>query len=401
MSSGRQPGSDEDALVRGLDELWRRGDRPRARPDAYDFSHGKLRDAVYEQLSPAQRRRNHLRVAEALERLADPDAVSAQIAAHYEQAGAPERAHRLVRARRGGRGAHARERGCRALLLTRASSSSTIRRASSSCSRAAGAAHRGRRLPVAAHAGDARARARRSSASWDARPGAAAAIDRSGAAGAGRSRGHGGGGRGTRGTARRATATGCWPSRPSTCSASPRSGRASWRAPADTWRRPSRAWPRAERSTCAIRHGSRRSSAGRAWRCCSGFRATRCRRCGRVTRRWPARGAARPPVHDGDGHCFAALAGARARRPRAPAHRPGDDRCRGGPQAATSARCSAPTSRSADGTASGPRARRAGDGGRDGGAGARVRGPHRAARPGGVRGGRRRARRARGRRCRA
>ncbi|HEV2784759.1 MAG TPA: BTAD domain-containing putative transcriptional regulator [Solirubrobacteraceae bacterium] len=89
---GAAAGVDEDALVHGLDELWRRGIVRAHGPDAYDFSHGKLRDAVYEQLSPARRRRNHLRVADALERLADADAVSAQLAAHYEQAGVPDRA---------------------------------------------------------------------------------------------------------------------------------------------------------------------------------------------------------------------------------------------------------------------------------------------------------------------
>jgi DNA-binding SARP family transcriptional activator len=89
---GAAAGVEEDALVRSLDELWRRGIVRAHGHEAYDFSHGKLRDAVYEQLSPAQRRRNHRRIAEALERLADPDAASAQVAAHYEQAGIPERA---------------------------------------------------------------------------------------------------------------------------------------------------------------------------------------------------------------------------------------------------------------------------------------------------------------------
>ena len=55
-------------------------------PDSYDFSHGKLRDAVYEQLSPAHRRRNHQRMAEALRAAGGPGQVKAQVAAHYEQA---------------------------------------------------------------------------------------------------------------------------------------------------------------------------------------------------------------------------------------------------------------------------------------------------------------------------
>lgn len=80
---------DDVTLVRALDELWRRGIIREHGSDAYDFSHGKIRDAAYEALSPASRRRNHLLVAEALQRLheSDLDSVSGQVAHHYEGAG--------------------------------------------------------------------------------------------------------------------------------------------------------------------------------------------------------------------------------------------------------------------------------------------------------------------------
>lgn len=82
-------GGDEDMLVRGLDELWQRRLIREQGTRAYDFSHDKLREAVYAQINPAQRRRLHRRVAQALEQTnqAGLDAVSGQIAAHYEQAG--------------------------------------------------------------------------------------------------------------------------------------------------------------------------------------------------------------------------------------------------------------------------------------------------------------------------
>ncbi len=80
---------DEVTLVRGLDELWRRGVIREHGSDAYDFTHGKIRDAAYDALSPAGRRRNHLLVAEALQRLhdSDLDTVSGQVAGNYDRAG--------------------------------------------------------------------------------------------------------------------------------------------------------------------------------------------------------------------------------------------------------------------------------------------------------------------------
>ena len=83
----------EDALTNALDELWQRGivRQPDSGGIAFDFSHDKIRDVAYAEVGPLQRRRLHQRVARALEQAPDDDldAASAQIAAHYEQAGLP------------------------------------------------------------------------------------------------------------------------------------------------------------------------------------------------------------------------------------------------------------------------------------------------------------------------
>ena len=84
----------EAEFVGGLDELWRRGVVRAHGPNAYDFSHGRIREAAYQALSPARRRAHHLRVARALERTHAPDrdAAGGLLAAHYEAAGAIEEA---------------------------------------------------------------------------------------------------------------------------------------------------------------------------------------------------------------------------------------------------------------------------------------------------------------------
>lgn len=83
----------EHALTAALDELWQRGivRQPDSGGVAFDFSHDKIRDVAYAEVSPLQRRSLHQRVARALEQAPghDLDAASAQIAAHYEQAGMP------------------------------------------------------------------------------------------------------------------------------------------------------------------------------------------------------------------------------------------------------------------------------------------------------------------------
>lgn len=85
---------DEESLVRGLDQLWQRRIVRDQGPDAYDFTHDRIREVAYLALSPPRRRRAHKLVARALERLHFDDTapVAAQLGAHYEQAGEFDRA---------------------------------------------------------------------------------------------------------------------------------------------------------------------------------------------------------------------------------------------------------------------------------------------------------------------
>lgn len=87
-------GTDEDALVSGLDELWRRRIIRERGAHGYDFSHDKIREVAASGIGPARRRRLHLRIAGALEQGHDTDAavIGGQIAAHYERAGRAEQA---------------------------------------------------------------------------------------------------------------------------------------------------------------------------------------------------------------------------------------------------------------------------------------------------------------------
>ena len=85
-------------LAANLDELWRRrlvreqgGGESAA---AYDFSHDAIREVAYASVGPARRRALHARVAQAIELVHanDLDAVSAQLAVHYHQAGMAQQA---------------------------------------------------------------------------------------------------------------------------------------------------------------------------------------------------------------------------------------------------------------------------------------------------------------------
>jgi tetratricopeptide (TPR) repeat protein len=82
-------GVTEEHLVHSLDELWRRRIIREQSKAAYDFSHEKIRQVVYEQMSTARKHLCHRRVAEALEQLYKDqlESVSVRLAAHYEQAG--------------------------------------------------------------------------------------------------------------------------------------------------------------------------------------------------------------------------------------------------------------------------------------------------------------------------
>jgi DNA-binding SARP family transcriptional activator len=87
-ASGR---SDEE-VVDGLEELIAAGlVREAATGAALDFTHHRLRDAVYEQAALVRRRLLHRRVAESLVSQArshpDPDTLAAAIALHYREAG--------------------------------------------------------------------------------------------------------------------------------------------------------------------------------------------------------------------------------------------------------------------------------------------------------------------------
>jgi DNA-binding SARP family transcriptional activator len=79
----------EEGLVHGLDELWRRRIVREQGGSSYDFSHDRIRETAYTETSAARRALLHRRVAKALEQLyaANLDEVSSQIAAHYAQAG--------------------------------------------------------------------------------------------------------------------------------------------------------------------------------------------------------------------------------------------------------------------------------------------------------------------------
>jgi DNA-binding SARP family transcriptional activator len=84
----------DSPLASGLDELWRRGILEETGTDSYEFSHSKLRDAAYEDLSPAMRRSLHGSIARALSELVgrEPSVASSHLALHFEAANRPEEA---------------------------------------------------------------------------------------------------------------------------------------------------------------------------------------------------------------------------------------------------------------------------------------------------------------------
>jgi DNA-binding SARP family transcriptional activator len=85
---------EEDALVRAVDELWRRHIVRVQADERWDFSHDRIREVTYGGIGPARRRLIHRRIAQGMELLgADRlDDVSASIAMHLERGGQPTRA---------------------------------------------------------------------------------------------------------------------------------------------------------------------------------------------------------------------------------------------------------------------------------------------------------------------
>lgn len=84
---------DADAVVRAVDELWRRRIL-RQSGQGYDFSHDLLRDAAYTSVPPARRWLHHRRLAQAIELLhpGQLDDVAVQLAHHHARSGRPDRA---------------------------------------------------------------------------------------------------------------------------------------------------------------------------------------------------------------------------------------------------------------------------------------------------------------------
>jgi DNA-binding SARP family transcriptional activator len=85
---------EEAALVRALDELWRRHIVRVQADEGWDFTHDRIREVAYDGIGPARARLIHRRVAQAMESLHAPalDAVSASIAMHFDRGGQPARA---------------------------------------------------------------------------------------------------------------------------------------------------------------------------------------------------------------------------------------------------------------------------------------------------------------------
>jgi DNA-binding SARP family transcriptional activator len=85
---------EEDALVRALDELWRRHIVRVQADERWDFTHDRIREVAYAGIGPARRRLIHRRIAQGMELLfADRlDDVSASMAVHLDRGGQPARA---------------------------------------------------------------------------------------------------------------------------------------------------------------------------------------------------------------------------------------------------------------------------------------------------------------------
>ncbi|MEZ4862664.1 MAG: BTAD domain-containing putative transcriptional regulator [Caldilineaceae bacterium] len=87
-------GLNENAVLTALDELWQRRIIYEVDAIRFDFSHDRIRDVAYAEISPIKRRLLHRAVADALLVIHDNelDTVAGQLAVHYEVAGSLEQA---------------------------------------------------------------------------------------------------------------------------------------------------------------------------------------------------------------------------------------------------------------------------------------------------------------------
>ena len=85
---------EEDALVRALDELWRRQIVRVQDEERWDFTHDRIREVAYGRIGPARTRLIHRRIAQGMELLYRNrlDDVSASIAVHLDRGGLQARA---------------------------------------------------------------------------------------------------------------------------------------------------------------------------------------------------------------------------------------------------------------------------------------------------------------------
>ncbi|MCB9157177.1 MAG: AAA family ATPase [Caldilineaceae bacterium] len=90
---------DELELVEAIDELWVRRIIREQGGDRYDFSHDRIREVAYGEISRARRRLLHRQVAEALEQIhrGELDSVAGEVAAQYAQAGDNQQAYLYYR----------------------------------------------------------------------------------------------------------------------------------------------------------------------------------------------------------------------------------------------------------------------------------------------------------------
>lgn len=90
-----QTGHDsEETVVHALNELWQKRIVREQSLNTFDFTHDKLREVAYLEISAPQRRLLHRNVAQALQNLHAEhlDPISGQLAAHYESAGLVQQA---------------------------------------------------------------------------------------------------------------------------------------------------------------------------------------------------------------------------------------------------------------------------------------------------------------------